>query len=220
MSRIMNWVPFFVLGILWAMGCQKAYYGTMEKFGVHKRDILVDRVEDARDSQTEAKDQFQDALERFSSLVNFQGGDLEAKYIELKSVLDKSESKADAVRQRIAAVEDVAEALFEEWESELKLYSSDNLRRSSEQKLTRTRQSYAKLIAAMKRAESKIDPVLVPLRDQVLFLKHNLNARAIASLQEEFVSIEGDIAALIQEMEAAIAEADSFIGELEKGSES
>jgi hypothetical protein len=200
-----------------AGACQKAYYGTMEKLGVHKRDILIDRVEEARDSQTEAKDQFQDALERFSSLVNFKGGDLEAKYKDLKAVLDKSESKAEAVRKRIAAVEDVAQALFAEWESELKLYTSSNLRRSSETRLAQTRESYAKLIGAMKRAESKIDPVLNPLRDQVLFLKHNLNARAVASLQEELVSVEADIATLIQEMEAAIAEADAFIGELEKG---
>ena len=84
----------------------------------------------------------------------------------------------------------MAGALFAEWESELKLYTSSNLRRSSETRLAQTRESYAKLIGAMKRAESKIDPVLNPLRDQVLFLKHNLNARAVASLQEELVSVE------------------------------
>ena len=32
------------------------------KAGIHKRDILVDRVEDARDSQQAAKEQFKDAL--------------------------------------------------------------------------------------------------------------------------------------------------------------
>jgi nitrogen fixation-related uncharacterized protein len=31
-------------------GCSKAYYGAMEKVGIHKRDILVDRVEGARDA--------------------------------------------------------------------------------------------------------------------------------------------------------------------------
>ena len=30
----------------------------MEKAGIHKRDIPVDRVEDARDSQQAAKEQF------------------------------------------------------------------------------------------------------------------------------------------------------------------
>ena len=67
------------------------------------------------------------------------------------------------------------------------------------------------LIDAMKRVENKIDPVLSAFRDQVLFLKHNLNAQAIASLKSELASVEDDVAALIKEMEASIAEADKFI---------
>lgn len=47
--------------------------------------------------------------------------------------------------------------------------------------------------------------------DQVLFLKHNLNARAIASLKGNVASIESDIAVLIREMEASIREANRFI---------
>ena len=58
-------------------GCQSAYYSTMEKLGVHKRDIMADRVSEARDSQEEAKEQFASALERFSSVLDFQGGTLE-----------------------------------------------------------------------------------------------------------------------------------------------
>jgi hypothetical protein len=105
----------------------------------------------------------------------------------------------------------VANALFKEWETELEQYSNDKLRRASAQQLTQTRERYTPLLGAMRRAESKIDPVLMAFRDQVLFLKHNLNAQAIASLQGEFMSIENDIASLIKEMETSIAEADSFI---------
>lgn len=43
-------------------GCQSAYYGAWEKLGVEKRDILVDRVENAKESQEEAQEQFADAL--------------------------------------------------------------------------------------------------------------------------------------------------------------
>jgi hypothetical protein len=108
-------------------------------------------------------------------------------------------------------VESVAQALFKEWESELEQYTRDDLRRSSEEKLEQTRRRYSKLIGAMKRAETKIEPVLSAFRDQVLFLKHNLNAQAIASLHDELISVETDITSLIKEMEASIAEADSFI---------
>jgi hypothetical protein len=196
----------FLLG-----GCQKAYYSTMEKFGVHKRDIMVDRVEDARDSQEAAKEQFQSALEQFSQVLNFKGGKLEDKYNTLQAEYAKSEAKAGEVRDRIDAVEDVSEALFDEWEDELDRYSSKTLRRDSERKLARTRRQYEQLIRAMRRAEAKIDPVLEAFEDQVLYLKHNLNAQAIASLQDELVEVESDIADLINEMEKSIGEANSFI---------
>lgn len=198
--------------------CSSTQYAVMEQFGVHKREILVDRVEDARDSQQEAKEQFESALEEFSAVLNFQGGTLEEKYKQLKEVLEDSEEKAEDVSERIDKVEDVAEALFDEWEDELDQYSSDSLRRSSEKKLKATRNHYKKLMAAMRRAEGKITPVLTPLRDQVLYLKHNLNAQAIASLQSELGRVEGDVSILIHEMEAAIKEADAFIGRLEENS--
>jgi predicted nucleic acid-binding Zn-ribbon protein len=187
------------LTIFFTGGCQKAYYGTMEKFGVHKRDIMVDRVEEAR------------ALEQFSQVLNYKGGKLEDKYKTLQAEYDKSEAKADEVRYRIDAVEDVSEALFDEWEDELDQYTNKSLRRDSERKLVQTRRQYDQLIKAMLRAEEKIDPVLKAFRDQVLYLKHNLNAQAIASLQSELVAVESDIAELIKEMENSIGEANSFI---------
>jgi hypothetical protein len=110
----------------------------------------------------------------------------------------------------------VSEALFEEWEEELEQYSNESYRRTSEKQLRRTQKQYKKLIGAMKRAEKKIAPVLTAFRDQVLFLKHNLNAQAIASLQEELVSVEQNVASLIKEMEASIAEADVFIKSMPK----
>lgn len=193
------------------VGCSSAYYGAMEKIGIHKRDILVDRVEEARDSQMEAKQQFSSALEQFKSVLAFDGGELEKKYNELNDILEDSEEQAEEVRERVAAVENVAEALFEEWDEELEQYTSASLRNSSKKQLTETRSQYYKLISAMKKAEAKIDPVLNPLRDQVLFLKHNLNARAISSLQAELGSIETDVSRLIRDMELSIKEADQFI---------
>lgn len=210
--RLLVLIPM-LLGLA---GCSRAYYGTMEAFGKHKRDILVDRVKDARDSQDEAKQQFQTALEQFRSVVNFQGGDLEKQYNKLSDTLDRSESKADEVRERISSVEDVSEAVFAEWRAELKEYSSESLRRASQRKYDQTRARYKELITAMKRAESRLEPALVPLRDQVLFLKHNLNARAIAGLSSELGEVEMNVDELVRQMEAAIAEADSFIATLEE----
>jgi len=197
--------------LLFGTGCQSLYYGAMEKFGKYKRDILVDRVKDARDAQQQTKEQFASALDKFRSVVNVEGGKLQEKYDLLKSELEKSESKASAVKKRISDVEDVANALFDEWTKELDQYKNAELRAASKKKLDQTRQKYTQLIDAMKKADSKIEPVLSAFRDQVLFLKHNLNAQAIASLQSEVISMEADTGRLIAEMEKSIAEADSFV---------
>lgn len=198
------------------VGCSSVYYETMEKVGVHKREIMVDRVKEARDSQDEAKKQFQTAMEQFKSVVAFKGGNLEREYDRLNATLKESESRAAAVRDRIEAVEDVSEALFREWRGEIKQYASDALRRSSQRKYDATRQRYQLLIGAMKKAEARLEPVLVPLRDQVLFLKHNLNAQAIAGLQDELGGVQTNVDSLIRDMNAAIAEADRFIAEIQK----
>jgi len=195
---------FIVCFSILLTGCATAYYKTMESVGIHKRDILVDRVEEARDAQTESKEQFESALEQFTSVLSFDGGELEDKYNQLNKEYERSADRAEDVSERIESVEDVAEALFKEWKTEIEEYQSNKLRQSSEQKLKQTQRQYKKLISAMKKAESKITPVLSALRDQVLFLKHNLNAKAIASLHSELGSIKSDVSKLIKEMEASI----------------
>ncbi|MDH5880516.1 MULTISPECIES: DUF2959 domain-containing protein [Vibrio] len=210
----MPYLIVIVLSIFTLTGCQSAYYSAMEQVGYHKRDIMVDRVEDAKESQQDAQEEFSSALEALSSLTNFNGGDLEDMYNQINDKYQDSEKAAQNVSDRIAAIEDVSDALFAEWQSELDLYTSDSLRRSSEQKLRETKSSYQTMLSAMKRAEKKMDPVLNTLRDNTLYLKHNLNANAVGSLQGEFMSLEKDIAYAIEQMNAAIAESDKFLAQL------
>lgn len=196
--------------------CSGTYYKTMESFGVEKRDILIDRVEDARDAQDEASETFASALDQFRSVVSFDGGDLEEVYDRLNAEYERSRSDADEVSERIDEVESVAEDLFEEWREELAEYSRAELRRNSESLLRDTRSRYEQMMRAMRRAEGSMEPVLEAFQDQVLALKHNLNARAIGSLRNELDSIERETAQLISEMKKAIAEADSFIQSMER----
>ncbi|NLE56533.1 MAG: DUF2959 domain-containing protein, partial [Lentisphaerae bacterium] len=154
------------------------------------------------------------AMDQFKSVVNFTGGDLEKEYNRLNDALQSSEARATAVRDRIKAVEDVSQALFKEWRAEIKQYSSDALRNASQRKYDQTVDKYDDLLRAMKNAESKLEPVLVSMRDQVLFLKHNLNARAIAGLSSELASVQGNVDSLIRDMDTAIQQADQFIDTL------
>ncbi|RTE66599.1 DUF2959 domain-containing protein [Amphritea opalescens] len=197
-------------------GCQSAYYSAMEQVGIHKRDILVDRVEDTRSAQDDAQEEFTSALEQFRQVVNFEGGELESVYNDMQSAYDDSEAAATSVSDNIRQVEEVAEALFDEWQDELEQYSSQKLRRQSAQTLKETQARYNALHTRLKGAESKMQPVLSALKDNTLFLKHNLNARAIGSLKGEFGGIKRDIDRLLAEMQRSIEASDQFIKEMKQ----
>jgi gas vesicle protein len=209
-------VPFATI----PAGCSSTMIAAREKLGYAKRDQLVDKVSFARDSQTEAKKQFESALHEFLVVTQTEGSattrELEDRYRKLKSEFERCQSRADSFRSRIDQTETVATALFNEWKAELKQYQSDELRRASEEQLNSTRQQYDKLIQVMKNSAKKMDPVVAAFKDQVLYLKHNLNARAIAALQTQAGQLQTDVDRLVKEMEASIAEANAFIQQMQQ----
>lgn len=198
-------------GALLLAACTSTYYRALESIGIEKRDILADRIEDTRDAQEDAKEQFSSALEQYRSVVTVEAGDLEEIYDRLDAEYKRSESRASEVRKRIDRVEQVAEDLFEEWEGEIAAYSDPDLARQSRRLLADTRGDYGEVLNAMHRAEQTMEPVLTLFNDQVMFLRHNLNARAIGALEDELLSLEQATATLVKEMERAIAEASRFI---------
>lgn len=205
-------LPILVLVLaLFTIGCSSTYYAAWEKLGYHKRDILKERVVEARDEQAAASEQFKDALTRLKEVSNFDGGNLEKAYNQLQSQFDACQKRADNVRARIRSMDTVANDLFVEWEKEIGQISNASMASTSRQQLQETRSRYAEMQSALKKAEASMDPILVQFRDYTLFLKHNLNAQAIASLKGESLNIQEEITRLIADMNASIAQADAFV---------
>ena len=200
--------------MLMLSGCQSAYYSAMEKVGVHKRDILIDRVEETKDSQQESQEEFQSALERLTTLINFDGGELQDAYNQLNDDYESSLQAANEVSSNINKVEDVAEALFDEWNDELEQYKSASLKRESSKKLAATQRQFDQLLRSMRSAESKMEPVLSSLKDNVLYLKHNLNAQAVAAIKGEFTNLKRDIQLLMNDMNKSIEDSNKFIEQM------
>lgn len=207
-------LAYCALLIVVLSACSSTYYGAMEKVGVHKRDILVDRVEAGRDSQAKAQQQFKSALAQFDSIVKLEETDLKKAYDKLEKEYEKSVKAADDVSKRIGKIESVAKALFKEWAVELRDYQNKDYRRSSEKQLRDTKANYEKMLATMKTAEKSMEPVLQIFHDNVLFLKHNLNAQVIGSLKEEFSSLELQIGNLVESMNTAIDSSNEFIAKI------
>lgn len=206
----------FAIVLFSLSGCQSAYYSTLEKFNIHKRDILVDRVEDTRDAQNGAQEQFNSALEELSALINYNGGELETIYKNLNDQYIASTEAKELVSNRIEKVESVAQALFDEWNTEIDQYTNATFKRKSQNQLRETKRLYARMLRSMRQSEQKMDPVLTALNDNVLYLKHNLNANAVNAIEVEFKQLKQEIAVLIKEVNQSIAESNKFIETLSK----
>ena len=204
------------VALLAAVGCADTYYKAWEKLGYAKRDILVSRVENARDEQTQAKKQFTSTLDQFKALTGFNGGDLEAEYNKLNASYQSCKAEAAAVTSRIDKVDGVAQAMFSEWQKELDQYTDATLKADSAAKLAESRQRYGELLAAMRKSEASMTPVLEKFNNYVLFLKHNLNAAAIGSLSNTAAGIDGSVADLVKQMNASIDEANTFVEHMKK----
>lgn len=197
-------------------GCSTTYYAAWEALGKEKRDLLKDNVEKARHDQAVVQEDFKDALTRLKELTGVDGGQLETIYSAVKRDYDECTERAETLRNRIQNVNDVANDLFVEWQRELTQIDNASMKRDSEKKLQSTQKRYADLYKAMQRAEKQMDPVLIKLRDNVLYLKHNLNAQTVGALDGEVKSIEGEIQKLIKDMAISIAKSDEFLASFGK----
>lgn len=210
-TRFLGLVLLLVCSQFVLSACSSTYYDALETLGVHKRDIFVDRIEESLEVQKEGQAQFESALEQFKATIDFDGGGLEKAYNLFNDEYEDSEDAAKAISAHIASVENVADALFEEWSDELDLYTSASLRRASERQYMATQKKYRRLLASMQRVEDSMQPVLATMRDNVLFLKHNLNARAIDALKGELGNINRDVSTLVKNMQRSIQESEAFI---------
>lgn len=201
--------------VLLLSGCaNNVYYAGMEKVGFHKRDIMVDRVEKVQESQKKAQKEFKSALEKFGSLVTIKDSDLKSAYENFNDEYEDVTETAEDLSTRIDKLEDVSESLFEEWEEELTLYKNQKLKAQSQRNLKDTKAKYKKMMAAMRSSEKSMQPILATFRDNVLILKHSLNAQAIGTLEGEFSNLKKEISSLITKMNQSIKASDTFIKEM------
>jgi hypothetical protein len=206
-------IPILLLAAVVNLGCRSVYYSTWEKLGKHKRDLLQSKVKQVRDDQKETTVALTNALTRLKQVYGFQGGELEKMYNRLQGDYDDSAKRATALKKRIAEMDRIATDLFKEWEKEASSISTESLREQSRKQLRDTSQRYQELYSATQRAERSLEPVLTKFNDYVLFFKHNLNAQAITALQGEASKIQVDLARLIEDMNASIAQAEKFMRE-------
>jgi hypothetical protein len=203
-----------IAGALGATGCTSAYYKTMQKLGKEKRDILVQRVKDSKKDQEQTKEKLQTTMESFQALTGFQGGSLEKSYKKLNSDYESAADQVSKLHDRIQSIDKVSNDLFTEWQGEINQMGNAKLKAKSTAMLKDSQARQASFMKAMRNTEARIAPVMSAFHDQVLFLKHNLNARAIGSLKGTSAKMDTDVSSLMKSIDGSMAEADNLINSL------
>lgn len=211
---------FACLLVLTLTACNSVYYKTMKTLGKEKRDILVKRIKDTKKDQEETKERLQTTMESFQQLTGFNGGDIEKNYKRLNSDYEKAADQAKKLHDRIQSIDQVSSDMFKEWRKEIDEMRNPLLKNRSTAMLRDAQERQATYMKAMHKTEDQMTPVLTAFRDQVLFLKHNLNARAIGSLKGTASSINTDVSALIRSIDSSMQEADKLISSLDKANQS
>lgn len=222
MTKVIIQIPFLFLFLALA-ACSSTVektirdtkYSAYELVGVQKRDLFKREVNGVKENQEDTSEAYKDALERLKEVYAFDGGNLEKEYSKLNSAYEDAQKESSGVSSSIKQLETVAQDLFAEWKKEIAEISAPDLKSKSNKALQETQAKYKEFHASLKKSEKSMSPVLKKLKDQVLFLKHNLNAKAIAGLKTESAKIEGDISTLIKEMNTSISQAEAFIKTIE-----
>jgi hypothetical protein len=186
----------------------------MQTLGKEKRDILIGRVKDAKKDQQQTKEQIKTTMQSFEELTGFQGGSLEKNYKRLNSDYESADAQARKLHEKVDSIDQVSKDLFKEWQTEINEMGNAKLKTQSAVMLRNAKTRQAEYMRSMHRTEDQITPVLAAFHDQVLYLKHNLNARAIGSLKGTSASINTDVADLMQSIDGSMQEADRLISSL------
>jgi hypothetical protein len=177
---------------------------------------MLDCVRHADRRAREAGEDFARAFQLYQRLTSPQAVELEHLSDDFGESVEDCRDRGRKLSERIQAVHSAAQALFRGWKEELALFSGDALRRKSEAMLHETEARAERVLAALERVQARMRPVLAKLQDYALFFHHNLNARAIATLEDTYKEFDAEFRALQGEIGAARREVADFLAALEQ----
>lgn len=172
---------------------------------------LVEHVHAAGAEACAAHADFRAAFELYQRLTAPQAVELEALSEQFEAALEECHDHAEELAERLEGARREHEALLEGWNAELARFSGETLRGKSEAMLQDTEARSQHVLAALERAQGSLQPVLLKLQDYALFFHHNLNARAIATLQDTYKGFDAEFRVLEGEFLRAEREVAGFL---------
>jgi HD superfamily phosphohydrolase len=181
-----------------------------QRTGHQQIDRLISRAESTVSQISLTRLQAQDTVDAYKALISGEG-DSRRAFRDLNRELDRLDSQRERTRSRARRMESSAKELFAEWANSITKISSEELGATARTRLDDTRQRYDELIALGGEAGDAFDAFAASLRDQVVFVEHDLNEAALDSLREYSPTFDEKSQTLFRKINSVVGTASRLI---------
>jgi len=176
---------------------------------------LVDSVRAADEEAVEARTDFDAAFALYQRVTTPQAAELDDLADDFADAIESCRERFEDLATRRTKVDEEATTLFQGWNEELGRYSLELMREKSAAMLADTEKRTERVTKALERLQTRMEPVVKKLEDYALFFHHNLNPRAIATLEDTYKDFDAEYRALVSELEKTRAEITQFLANFE-----
>jgi hypothetical protein len=191
-----------------------AVAGRSQDEGVKQVEQLTKKAGATVEAIANTKVQLMKTMDVYNGLMADGATDRKGAYKKLQQEMESTEKRRSEITLRADEMKAEADTLFKSWADSAAAISDADLRRRSDERLSKTKASFAEIGTVGQKATELYGPVMKALQDQVTYLGHDLNPSAVASLKPNAAKLNEEAKELVRRIDATIATANTAIGAL------
>jgi hypothetical protein len=182
--------------------------------GVKQVEKLTKRAGDTVEAIGNTKVQLMKTLDVYNSLMSDSATDRKGLYKKLQGEMANTDKRRAEIVTRADEMKMEADTLFKSWADSAAAITDADLKKRSEERLTKTKATWAQVGTVGQKASDLYGPVMKAFQDQVTYLGHDLNPSAVASLKPEAAKVNQQVQDLGKKIDDTIAAANTAISAL------
>jgi hypothetical protein len=191
-----------------------AVAGRSQDEGVKQVEQLAKKAGATVEAIANTKVQLMKTMDVYNGLMADGATDRKGAYKKLQSEMQATEKRRSEITLKADEMKAEADALFKSWTDSMAAISDADLRKRSEERLVKTKASFAEIGTVGQKATELYGPVMKALQDQVTYLGHDLNPTAVASLKPNAAKLNDDAKELAKRIDDTITTANTAISAL------
>jgi hypothetical protein len=182
--------------------------------GVKKVELLAKKSGATVEAIANTKVQLMKTMDVYNALMADGATDRKGLYKKLQSEMAATEKRRSEITLRADEMKAEADTLFKSWADSATGISDPDLRKRSDERLAKTKASFAEIGTVGDKAKELYGPVMKALQDQVTYLGHDLNPSAVESLKPNAAKLNDHAKELVKRIDDTITTANTAIGGL------